>query len=152
MTRRLLAPAIVAAAALALVSLAWAASPPNAAALEAELVCPTCKTTLDQSDAPVARRMKAIIRERIAAGATAAEIKQELVDQFGPAVLAEPPRRGFDLLAWLLPLVGIALGAVVVAAIAWAWRGARRGDDTSVEPLDPESEQRVDDALARYDA
>lgn len=151
MTRRVLALAI-AAAALALVSVAGAEDPPNAAALEAELVCPTCKTTLDQSDAPVARRMKAIIRERIAAGATAAEIKRELVEQFGPAVLAEPPRRGFDLLAWLLPLVGIALGAVVVAAIAWAWRGARRGDDVSVEPLDPESEQRVDDALARYDA
>jgi cytochrome c-type biogenesis protein CcmH len=152
-TRRLLASAFVATvAALALVSIAGGASAPNAAALEAELVCPTCKTTLDQSDAPVARRMKAIIRERIAAGATAAEIKQELVEQFGPAVLAEPPRRGFDLLAWLLPLVGIALGAVVVGAIAWAWRGTRRGDDGSVEPLDPESEQRVDDALARYDA
>lgn len=150
MTRRLLAPAIVVAA-LALVSVAGAESPPNAAALEAELVCPTCKTTLDQSDAPVARRMKAIIRERIAGGATAAEIKQELVEQFGPGVLAEPPRRGFDLLAWLLPLVGIALGAVVVAAIAWAWRGARREDDGGVEPLDPESEQRVDDALARFD-
>ncbi len=151
MTRHLRALAIVAVATLALASVAGAEGPPSAAALEAELVCPTCKTTLDQSDAPVARRMKAIIRERIAAGATAAEIKQELVDQFGPAVLAEPPRRGFDLLAWLLPLVGIVLGAVVVGAIAWAWRGARRADDESVAPLDAESERRVDDALARFD-
>ena len=53
--------------------------------------------------------MKAFIRARIAAGDSAAQIKASLVDQFGPAVLAEPPKRGFDLLAWLLPLA--ALGA-----------------------------------------
>lgn len=150
MSRRAL-PLLLTVAALALVPTAAAESPPSAAALEAELVCPTCKSTLDQSNAPVARRMKAIIRARIAAGATAAEIKQELVDQFGPAVLAEPPKRGFDLLAWLLPLVGVAVGAVVVGGIAVAWRGARRGGDERVEPLDPASEQRVDEALARFD-
>lgn len=144
--------ALVLVMALALVPAAGAAGAPSAASLEAELVCPTCKTTLDQSDAPVARRMKAIIRERIAAGASAAEIKQELVDQFGPAVLAEPPRRGFDLLAWLLPLAGIAVGALVAAAVALAWRRARRSEDGDEEPLDPEAERRVDDALARYDA
>ena len=126
---------------------------PRAADLEAELVCPTCKTTLDQSDAPIARRMKAIIRERIAAGASATQIKAELVDQFGPAVLAEPPKRGFDLLAWLLPLVGIAVGAVGVGALAWVWSRRRREDDPSDEPpLDPELDRRVDDALAGFDA
>jgi cytochrome c-type biogenesis protein CcmH len=140
------------AAALALAPAAAAESPPSAASLEAELVCPTCKTTLDQSDAPIARRMKAIIRERIAAGASAAEIKRELVDQFGPAVLAEPPRRGFDLLAWLLPLVGIAVGALGVGALALAWRSARRSESEDDEALDPEAERRVDEALAQFDA
>ena len=125
---------------------------PSAADLEAELVCPTCKTTLDQSDAPVARRMKAIVRQRLAEGASAAEIKAELVEQFGPAVLAEPPRRGFDLLAWLLPLAGLAVGAVFVAAVAVAWRRQRPGpDDPGGEALDPELDRRVDDALARFD-
>jgi cytochrome c-type biogenesis protein CcmH len=105
---------------------AWGAEPPNAADLEAELVCPTCSTTLDQSDAPVARRMKAYIRERIAAGATAKQIKDELVAEFGTRVLAEPPRRGFDLLAWALPLAVLAVGAVGVVAAALAWRRRRR--------------------------
>ena len=72
--------------------------------LEAELVCPTCKTTLDQSDAPVARRMKQIIREQLAAGATEAEIKVDLVDQFGPGVLAEPPKSGSTCLPGSSPL------------------------------------------------
>lgn len=126
---------------------------PNAADLEAEIVCPTCKTTLDQSDSPIARRMKALIRERIAAGASAAQIKAELVDQFGPAVLAEPPKRGFDLLAWLLPLAGLAVGAVFVGALAWAWSRQRRehGEDEAAS-LDPELERRLDDELARFDA
>ena len=48
---------------------------PTPAELESELVCPVCETTLDTSDAPVARRMKAFIRERIAAGDTKSEIK-----------------------------------------------------------------------------
>jgi cytochrome c-type biogenesis protein CcmH len=96
-----------------------AAGAPNPADLEAELVCPTCDTTLDQSSAPVALRMKQIIRERIAAGWTEEQIKDELVDQFGPGVLAEPPKSGFDLLAWLLPLGLLVAGALGVGVLAW---------------------------------
>jgi cytochrome c-type biogenesis protein CcmH len=136
-------------AALALV--APAAAAPNPADLEAELVCPTCKTTLDQSDAPVARRMKAYIRERIAAGASEDEIKAELVDQFGRGVLAEPPKEGFDLVAWLLPIGALAGGAVVVGALAWRWSRNRDDSDAAGPPLDPELERRLDDELARYD-
>ena len=73
--------------------------------------------------------MKAFIRERIAAGDTKSEIKASLVDQFGPAVLAEPPKKGFELVAWLLPLAGLALGVVVVGLLAWRWSHARGGDE-----------------------
>lgn len=123
---------------------------PNPADLEAELVCPTCKTTLDQSDAPVARRMKQIIRTRIAEGATEKQIKAELVAQFGPGVLAEPPKSGFDLVAWLVPLGLLAGGAVGVAAIVWGW--SRRRPEAGVPaPVDPELERRLDDELDRFD-
>jgi cytochrome c-type biogenesis protein CcmH len=130
-----------------------AAGPPRQADLEAEIVCPTCKTTLDQSNSPIAARMKAFIRARIAAGDSAARIKAQLVDQFGPAVLAEPPKHGFDLLAWLFPLGALALGAVVVGGLAWTW--SRRGEDEPATgedvALDPDLEQRVDEELARYE-
>jgi cytochrome c-type biogenesis protein CcmH len=127
---------------------------PTPAELESELVCPVCESTLDTSNAPVALRMKAYIRERIAAGDTKSEIKAALVDQFGPAVLAVPPKEGFALLAWLLPLAGLALGVVVVAALAWHWSRGRDGDeppDDRVEPLDPALERRLDDELARFE-
>jgi len=146
---RLLAAGLVA---LALAGSALAADPPRQADLEAEIVCPTCKTTLDQSSSPIAARMKSYIRARIAAGDSAAQIKAQLVDQFGPAVLAEPPKRGFDLLAWLLPLAALGLGIVVVGALAWTWSRRR---DTDVDPpdaeLDPDLERRVDEELARYE-
>ena len=94
---------------------------PTQAELEAELVCPTCKSTLDQSDAPIARRMKRFIARRIAAGDTKSEIKQKLVAQFGKGVLAAPEREGFDLVAWVLPLAGVAAGAIVLTALLWRW-------------------------------
>jgi len=131
---------------------AASAAPPNAADLEAELVCPVCETTLDQSTAPVAERMKVFIRVRIAAGDSEAEIKDALVAQFGAGVLAEPPGGGFGALAWLLPLVGLLAGAVAVALLVRAW--SRRDPPSGRAPserLDPELERRVDDELARFD-
>ena len=88
---------------------------PTLAQLEKELICPTCQTTLELSNAPVADQMRAFIRERIAAGDSESEIKDALVAQFGEAVLAAPPRSGFNLLAWVLPLAG---GALAVAGLA----------------------------------
>ena len=124
---------------------------PTPAELEAELVCPVCETTLDSSDAAVARQMKARIRERIAAGDTKSEIKAYFVDQFGTGVLAVPPRRGFDLIAWLLPLAGLGAGLVVVGALAWRWSRRREDVTGESEPLDPALERRLDAELARLD-
>jgi cytochrome c-type biogenesis protein CcmH len=126
---------------------------PTPAELESELVCPVCETTLDTSNAPVALRMKAFIRARIAAGDTKSEIKAKLVDQFGTSVLAVPPRRGFDLVAWVLPLAGLALGIVVVGALAWRWSRVR-GESApagDAEELDPALERRLDAELEQYE-
>jgi cytochrome c-type biogenesis protein CcmH len=132
-----------------------AAACPTAADLEDELICPTCKTTLDQSDAPVARQMKALISRRAAQCVSKQEIKDELVADFGPAVLAAPPREGFHWLAWLLPLVGLGVAAAVISALVWRWSRARQNgavaDSNGRLPLDPELEHRLDRELARYD-
>jgi len=126
-----------------------AAGPPNAADLEAELVCPVCETTLDQSNAPVAQKMKSFIRVRIAAGDTEKEIKDALVDEFGPGVLATPPKSGFGLLAWLLPLIALVAGAITVGLLIRSW--SRRRAPPDAKPLDPQLERRVDEELARFD-
>ena len=145
-----LASLIVLVCALAGASAAQGAAPPNAADLEAELVCPVCETTLDQSNAPVAKRMKVFIRARIAAGDTEQEIKGALVADFGPGVLATPPKGGFGLLAWVLPLGVLVGGGIAVGLLVWSW-SRRRSPPAPEPPLDPELEHRVDDALARFE-
>jgi cytochrome c-type biogenesis protein CcmH len=147
-------------AALVLVAPAVAAERPTLADLEDELVCPTCDQTLEMSNSPVAERMRAFIRERIAAGDSKDEIKAKLVDQFGEAVLAAPPKRGFDLLAWLLPLAGLGVALTAVGVLARRWVRSRAGVDPATGApspngrarLEPELERRVDEELARFDA
>jgi cytochrome c-type biogenesis protein CcmH len=142
--------AALALSALALGSGASAAQPPNEADLEAELVCPVCKTTLDQSDSPIAQRMKLYIRNRIAAGWSAQQIKDSLVARFGPGVLARPPKGGFGMLAWVLPLVAVGVGALVVGLLVARW-SRRRAPPPPPAPLDPRLERRVDEELARFE-
>jgi cytochrome c-type biogenesis protein CcmH len=144
------AAAAVAVLALAAPAAASAACP-SRADLEDELVCPTCKTTLDQSDAPVARRMKAYVADRVRACASKEQIKDELVAQFGRGVLAEPPRTGFDLLAWALPVGGVLVAALAVGALAWRWTRGRDAVAEAEAELDPELERRLDAELARFE-
>ena len=143
--------ALVALGALVAAGAVAAATPPNAADLEAEIVCPVCETTLDQSNAPIAEKMKAFIRTRIAAGDSEAQIKGALVAEFGEEVLAEPPGGGFGLLAWLLPLVSLAAGAIAVAFLVRRWSRRRPPDNDDGAPLDPQLERLVDEELARFD-
>ena len=131
---------------------------PTLAELEGEVMCPICHTTLDQSNSAAAARIEAFIVRRIRAGDTKSEIKRELVDQFGPAILAEPPKHGFDLLAWLLPIVGILVGGIVLALAVWRWSRRREpelvlaaGGVALPRPIDPELERRLDDELRHFD-
>ena len=137
-----------------------AEAPPTPSDVEDEVLCPTCETTLDQSNSPVARRMKAFIRARIAAGDSKGEIKAKLVDDFGEQILASPPREGFNLLAWWLPFAGLGAGALAVGALVWRWSRSREPVPERVgepEPaaspeLDPALERRLDEELARFEA
>jgi cytochrome c-type biogenesis protein CcmH len=130
---------------------------PTQGELESELVCPQCHEPLDQSDSPIAQQMKAYIRQHIAMGWTKSRIIDSLVgppNNLGPSVLGVPRKHGFDLLAWVLPLAGIAAGAVALAAGAWVWSRRRGSGDLATAdgpPLDPALARRVDDELARYD-
>ncbi len=131
---------------------------PTLAELESEVYCPTCQTPLAMSSSPIAERMRAVIREWIAQGDSKSEIKAKLVDQFGERVLAAPPKKGFNLIVWVLPIAGIAIAASVLGVLAWRWTGAGRrgrvGEDDSApaeSPLDPELARRLDEELARFD-
>ena len=146
---------LVLAAALALAAPAFASEQhPTLAEIEGEVMCPTCHVTLDMSDAPIAKRMEAFIQRRIAAGDTKSEIEGKLVAQFGDGVLAAPPKRGFGLAAWLLPIGGIIVAAAAIGYGAWRWSRGREAVAVAAAagpPLDPELERRLDDELRRFD-
>ena len=125
-------------------------SQPTLAEIESEVVCPTCHTTLDQSSSAVANRMRTFIRARIAAGDTKSEIKRKLVDDFGEQVLASPPKRGFNLLAWVLPPVLVVAAGAILAVLAVRW-SRRRDPPTPAPPPDPALDRRIDDELARLE-
>ncbi len=148
---------VVAVVALALAlagSAAAACTKPRAslASLEGQVMCPICHETLDQSQSAVAAQIRGIIRRKIARCETEAQIKRELVADFGQSILAAPPHRGFDLLAWWLPLGGIIAGALAIGYGVWRW--SRRDGTEPPEPgdrLDPELERRVDEALRGFE-
>jgi cytochrome c-type biogenesis protein CcmH len=143
--------ALVVVAALLAVPVAHASERhPTQAELEGEVMCPVCGTTLDQSNSPAAQQIKRVIANRIAAGDTRSQIKDRLVAEYGDAILAAPPRTGFGLLAWWLPIAGIVAAAAVVGV--GAWRLSRRREPAPAPvPLDPALERRLDDELRRFE-
>ena len=118
--------------------------------IEDEVMCTICGTLLAESDSPQADRERALIRQLIDQGEDKDQIKDALVAQYGPRVLATPSGHGFDLLAWLVPGVGILLagGAIGYFAVTRARRSAREPEP---EPLDAGERSRLDEDMARYD-
>jgi len=121
--------------------------------LEGQVMCPVCHTTLSMSDSPAARQIEVFISQKIAACWTAQHIESALVANYGPQILAAPPHKGFDLLAWWLPIAGVLAGAIVLAIGVWRWsQRPEPGPEEPVESgLDEETERRLDDLLARFD-
>jgi cytochrome c-type biogenesis protein CcmH len=130
---------------------------PTLRELEGELMCPTCGTTLELSNAPAANQIRRFVRARIAAGDSKSEIEDKLVAEFGRGVLASPPKEGFDLLAWVLPLLALGLGAGVIGVLVVRWSRSREPapafspEAKGRAELDPVLEKRLDDELARFE-
>jgi len=122
--------------------------------IEDEVMCVVCGVPLElATEAPQAIQERDLIRDLIAQGLTKEEIKDRLVAEYGPEVLATPSDTGFDLAAWLVPGAAIAIAAVAIAIALRRWR--RRGGDGSAgppggDPLDAGDARRLDEDLARY--
>ena len=139
---------VLALAAALLMGAAPQASLPD---IEDEVMCVECRTALNVSTAPVADQERAFIREKIAQGLTKQEIKDALVDAYGPDVLATPEAKGFDLSAWLIPGALVAAFAVGVALLARRWRRTPASPEPDAPELDPADARRLDSELAAFD-
>jgi cytochrome c-type biogenesis protein CcmH len=118
--------------------------------LEDEVMCPICGTLLELSEAPQAQRQRAFIRDQIARGRDKEQIKAALVTEYGQEVLALPENEGFQLSAYLVPIVAFAVATIALVI------GVRRWRRSSRHPKRPAALGRVDDErieadMRRYD-
>ena len=139
-------------AGLAVLAAGCAAQPDTLSAEEMEevaqgidksLMCPVCPSeTIDQSQTQLAKQMRTIVREKLAAGESRDEILRFFEDRYGTAALAEPPRSGFNLLVWVAPPVALVAGGLVLALALRAMRRSHdsgspedgRADEVGLEP------------------
>ncbi len=121
-----------------------------------ELVC-QCGCTMILSNCSHAEcvsrdTMTTMIGQKLALGEAPDEIIQYFVARYGEQVLASPPKQGFNLTAWLLPLAALLVGTgVIYAALKqWLWRG----HSSPTAPISPETNQeyqeRLDKELADF--
>jgi cytochrome c-type biogenesis protein CcmH len=140
---------------LALVAPALAATPQTSVnEIEGEVMCPICGTLLELAESPQAQRERVLVKRLIAAGKTKTEVKETLVAQYGPAVLALPRGSGFNLSAYLVPAIAFVLAAVALALGVHRWRRAAKppgpGGPVAGGPQGEDAE-RLEADLARYD-
>jgi cytochrome c-type biogenesis protein CcmH/NrfF len=124
--------------------------------IEGEVMCPVCGTLLELADSPQARREKVFVAKLVATGKSKAEVKDALVAQYGKEVLATPEASGFDLSAYLVPILAILIAAVALAysVVRWRRNGEQNRRSTDVKPAQaPGSEdaERLEADLSRYD-
>ena len=126
----------------------------RATGLNKTIMCPVCPgESIDQSQNSLAVQMRAIVRDKLEEGWTDQQIKDFLVERYGPSVLMEPPASGFSLAAWIVPPVAFAF-AVAALLLTLKWMRMSAEAETAE---DDDGEQReyvakIDDALKPEDS
>ena len=144
----------------ALTSAAYAQSPDpelekEAQAIDRMIMCPVCPAeTIDQAQVEISFQMRAVIREMLAEGRSREEILDYFVDRYGPDILAAPPKTGANLLAWILPIVGIVAGLgglfLVIRAMTGRGRTSPAPSAASGPTTAPSEASATDPELAPY--
>jgi cytochrome c-type biogenesis protein CcmH len=118
----------------------------RARSLSAELRCMVCQNqSIDDSDAPLARDLRILLRERIAAGDSDAQVTDFLVARYGEFILLKPRFNAHTLLLWLLPPAVLVVGGLVMFA------ASRRRAQPPAAELNADEEKRLSDLVSRRD-
>ncbi len=101
------------------------------------LYCPVCPNTpLDVCSTQACAQWRALIKEKLQQGETEQQIRAYFVQQYGDVVLGAPPAQGFNWLAYILPVIGILLGAAIAWFTVRQWI-VRRGEGAAVAAETP---------------
>jgi cytochrome c-type biogenesis protein CcmH len=135
-------------AALSVMSAAFAVEPDEvlsdsalearARALSKTLRCMVCQNqSIDDSNAPLARDFRLLLRERLKAGESDDEVREFLVSRYGEFVLLEPRLSARTVMLWALPALALALGGITFLLVS------RRKNRIGENPFSPEEKQRL---------
>lgn len=112
----------------------------RARAISAELRCLVCQNqSIDDSNAPLAKDLRLIVRERLQAGDSNAAVRDFIVARYGTFVLLRPPVDRSTALLWGTPILLFALAG----ALLWRRRRSAAADVTAPAPLSPEEVERL---------
>ena len=157
MTRLRMIAAVVAVLAVgAQVPAASAAAQPKVSITQIynDVMCVACHESLAVAQSPEAYSERQYIRTLVAEGESKQEIEHNLVEQYGPSVLALPPAHGFNVLVYVVPPVVVIIGLGIIALTLPRWRRRARARSQDPEqtppPLDPAESERLDEDLARH--
>lgn len=122
----------------------------RARALSADLRCMVCQNqSIDSSDAPLAKDLRVLVRERLVAGDSDTEVIDYLVARYGEFVLLKPRVTTSTTLLWATPILVLVAG---VAFIVLARRGRRTAASTATPALTAEEEAELQSVIgARAD-
>ena len=111
-----------------------------------QLRCPVCQNlSVGDSPSELANEMRGLIREQLQTGKSRTEVMEYFVERYGEWILLAPPKRGFNLVVWVLPFVLIPVGGVAVYLGARRW--VRHG--AAAEPSAPVTDPRYAERLKR---
>ncbi len=116
--------------------------------------CTMILSNCSHDECTVRDAMTSLIEQKLAQGQSEEQIIQFFVAQYGEEVLASPPKRGFNLVAWLLPFAAILAGGgiIYIALKAWVRRGKRRPTNavTQAEEGDEEYRHQLEKELEEF--
>ena len=118
----------------------------RARAISADIRCLVCQNqSIDDSDAPLARDLRLLVRERLVAGDSDGQVVDYLVDRYGEFVLLQPRFGLHTLVLWLGPFAILALAAFA----ALRWRRPAGTGNSGEATLSPDEARRLDDLMRR---
>ena len=123
----------------------------RARALSRELRCMVCQNqSIDDSDAPLARDLRLLVRERINAGETDSQVIDFLVARYGAFVLLKPRFEAQTYVLWLLPPLALGIGAILLLMAARRRRlGGDRNVDADAAPLNLEEQAQLAELIGK---
>ncbi|MEX2425149.1 MAG: cytochrome c-type biogenesis protein [Thermomicrobiaceae bacterium] len=121
---------------------------PQALELANDLNCPICEgQSIRDSNSQLARDMRRTVQEMFDDGYTEDEIRQYFVDRYGVGILREPPKSGFFMTLWWAPVIGVAVGALLLGTFITQRR------KTTARPKSDQNDHSADsvDDLTEYE-